>query len=328
MLVAGGPVRGAELQVCVTVPDLGSIARAVGAEAVEVIEFAKGPEDAHFVEAKPSFVKALSRADLYVQSGLDLEVGWAPALLQQARNARVLPGAAGYLDVSTGIAPLEVAATAVDRSMGDVHPRGNPHYLADPLSGLRAARAIRDKLAELRPDGAAVFQQGYATFERAVIAALVGDELARRASGEQLAQLVEQGGLEEFAAAQGVALGGWLGRMHPFDGRAVVADHNLWPYFARRFGIDVAGFMEPKPGVPPTTKHLGELVALMQARGVRVILAASYYDPRHARVLAERTGARVVEMAQQTRARPEARDYLAAIDYNVRQVAAALEATR
>ena len=146
----GSPVHGQEagkpLKVCATVPELGSLVREIGGNQVAVTVFAKGTENPHFVEAKPSLIKELSQADLYVQMGLELEVGWAPVLLQNASNGKVLQGARGYLDASTVINPMDIPSGTIDRSMGDVHPYGNPHYLTDPLNGLKVAALIRDKL--------------------------------------------------------------------------------------------------------------------------------------------------------------------------------------
>src|SRR5919109_1753657 len=151
------------LQVAVTVPDLGSLVREIGGDQIVVTVFAKGTEDPHFVEAKPSFIKTLSTADLFIQMGMELEMGWAPALQQNARNARVLPGARGFLDASAAITPLEIPSGPVDRSLGDVHPAGNPHYLLDPINGLRVGRLIRDKLIELRPERQRYFEERYAS---------------------------------------------------------------------------------------------------------------------------------------------------------------------
>ncbi|MBZ0169944.1 Manganese ABC transporter substrate-binding lipoprotein precursor [Candidatus Methylomirabilis lanthanidiphila] len=314
------------MAVCATVPDLGSLAREVGGDQVSVTVFAKGTEDAHFIEAKPSFIKTLSRCDLYIQTGMDLEIGWAPSLLQNARNAAVLPGGRGYLDASRVIERLEVPTGPVDRSMGDVHPLGNPHYLLDPLNGLKVARLIRDKLIELRPARKPYFDNRYAAFHLRLGAALVGETLARKYDADKLALLYEHGKLVLFLKGQGEVslLGGWLGRMLPYVGIKVVADHNMWPYFARRFGITVIGFMEPKPGIPPTTKQLGMLVDLVRAERVGAILTVSYYDPRHARFISQQTGARIVNLAHQPGARDGTDDYLAMIDYNVRAIAAAL----
>jgi ABC-type Zn uptake system ZnuABC Zn-binding protein ZnuA len=314
------------LRVAVTVPDLGSLVREVGGDQVAVTVFAKGTEDPHFVEAKPSFIKTLSEADLFIEGGLEGEMGWAPALLQGARNANVLPGARGFLDASTVIAPLEVPSGPVDRSMGDVHPAGNPHYLVDPINGLRVARLIRDKLIELRPGRQKYFEERYSSFGQRLGAALVGEALAKKYDVEKLAVLFEVGKLSDFLKSQGEEslLGGWFAFMLPYRGAKVVADHNTWPYFARRFGISVIGFLEPKPGLPPTTRHLNELIESMRAQGVRVILANPYFDPRFAQFVAERTGAQVVSMAHMVGARPGTNDYISMVDYDVRQLAGAL----
>ncbi len=318
------------MQVCATVPDLGSLAREVGGDQVSVTVFTKGTEDPHFLEPKPSFIKALSLCDLYIQAGMDLEIGWVPNLLQNARNGAVSPGARGFLDASQVITPLEVPTGPVDRSMGDVHPLGNPHYLLDPLNGLRVARLIRDKLIELRPSQKSYFEERYASFSKRLGEALVGEKLAKKYDAEKLAILFERGRLEPFLKAQGEAslLGGWLGLMLPYYGTKVVDDHTIWPYFARRFGIQVIGHLEPKPGIPPTTSHLGALVERMRAEGVKAVLAVPYYDPRHARFISENTGARVVNLAHQVGGREGTGDYLSMIDYDVRQVAAALRGAR
>jgi ABC-type Zn uptake system ZnuABC Zn-binding protein ZnuA len=314
------------LRVVTTVPDLGSLVREVGGEQVEVTVLVKGAEDPHFVEAKPSFIKSLSQADMYVQVGMEAEVGWGPVLLQQARNARVLPGAPGYVDAATVIAPLEVPTGPVDRSMGDVHPFGNPHYLLDPVQGLKVARLLRDKLIAMRPAHRATFEAGYAAFRQRLGTALVGEVLARKYDVEKLALLSEHRKLSSFLESQGEAglLGGWFGRLTPYAGSKAVSDHNVWPYFARRFHISLVAFLEPRPGVPPTTKHLQEVIRTMQALGVKLLLASAYYDPRHAQFVAQHTGAKVVPLANQVGARADTDDYISMVDYNVRQLALAL----
>jgi zinc/manganese transport system substrate-binding protein len=328
-LLGATPLRAQPLQVCATVPELGSLVRAVGGEHVSVTVFAKPTEDPHFVEAKPSFIKALSECDMYIQGGLDLEIGWAPVLLRNARNPRVLPGARGYVDAASVITPLEIPTGVVDRSMGDVHPFGNPHYLLDPLNGLRVARLIRDKLSELRPENSQYFAQRYEDFRRRLGTALVGEALYDKYDIDKLALLAENGRLNTFLHSQEEEsfLGGWLGLMRPYYGTKVIVDHNMWPYFARLFGLRVIGTLEPKPGIPPTTAHLSAVINLMKADDVKVVLAAAYYDPRYARFVSENTGARIVNMANQSGAQAGTDDYIAMIDYNVRQVVAALKGT-
>jgi ABC-type Zn uptake system ZnuABC Zn-binding protein ZnuA len=319
----------APLAVCCTTIDLGALVGEIGGDQVAVTTFVKGPEDPHFIEAKPSFVKALAQADLFVLVGMDLEVGWVPVLLRSCRNAAVLPGAAGYVDASTAITPLGVPGAPIDRSMGDVHALGNPHYLADPLNGLKVADLIRRRLTDRRPDRKAYFDERFADFKQRVGRALVGEELAKKYDFEKLALLHEHGKLLAFLKEQGLegALGGWLGRCAPAFGAQAVSDHDLWPYFAKRFGIVVAGFLEPRPGIPPTTRHLGEVVALMKSSGIRAIFSVPYFDAKHAHFVAKAAGAKVATMAHQTGARDGTPDYLAWVDYNVSQACAALMAT-
>lgn len=316
------------LRVCATTPDLGDLARTIGGDAVSVTVFAKGTEDAHFVEPRPSFVKALSVADLYLQTGLDLEIGWAPALLRTARNARVQSGAAGFFDASHAVTPLEIPSTAVDRSMGDVHPLGNPHYLLDPGNGLRVATALRDKLAELRPEAAVEIDRRLAALRARIGASLVGKALAAKLDPGKLAILYEAGKLDPFLESQGAAgeIGGWLGALRPLRGREVIADHNLWPYFAQAFGIRVVAFLEPKPGVAPSTRHLQEVITEAKQRKIAVLLASPYYDRRHADLVARETGAAIAPMAHQVGSRPGVDSYVEMIDADVEAVRAAFEA--
>ncbi|MGE0679840.1 MAG: metal ABC transporter substrate-binding protein [Candidatus Binatia bacterium] len=315
------------LRVCATVPELGSLFREVGGEQVSVTVFVKGTEDAHFVEAKPSFIKALSECDVYGQIGMELEVGWAPVLLREARNANVLPGGRGYLDASDVITPLEAPTAPVDRSMGDVHPFGNPHFLLDPLNGLKVAALIRDRLSDLRADSAPYFSERYNQFRQRLGIALVGEPLAKKYEFEKLALLFVRGKLIDFLKSQGeeTQLGGWFAALAPYRNVRVVIDHNLWPYFIERFGLRLAGTLEPKPGVPPTTAHLQEVINLMRTDGIKIVLATAYYDPRYAEFVSDNTGAKVVNMAHQAGARPGTEDYLAMMDYNVRRLAAALD---
>ncbi len=327
LAVIGRPARAQH--VCATVPELGSLVREIGGEQVSVTVFSRGTEDPHFVEAKPSFVKALSKADILVVTGLFLESAWVPALLQGARNPAVAIGGRGYLDASSVIEPLQVLTGRVDRSQGDVHPAGNPHYLSDPINGLKVARLIRDKFIELRAEQRKRFEDRYDSFAQKVARLLIGDELSKKYSGvdlPKLALLFEHGKLAEFLKGQGQEnmLSGWLGMMEPFFGAKAVDDHNMWPYFARRFGIRIVEHLEPKPGIPPTAAHLRTVIDRMKTEQIRIVLANAYYDPRHAQFVEKQTGAKIVKMAHQAGARPGTDDYLSMVDYNVGQLAAAL----
>jgi len=318
---------GVPLKVVATVPDLGDLVKRVGGDQISVTVLLKGTEDPHFAEAKPSFVKELSKADMFVQVGMELETGYAPVLIKGANNARVLPGATGFVEVAEVIAPLEVPTGTVDRSMGDVHPYGNPHFLVDPLAGLKVARLLAQRLTSLRPDKKTYFDDNLAALQKQIGNLLVGEKLAAKYDFEKLALLYERGGLGAFLKEQGEEklLGGWLGQLLPHYGAKAVGDHNLWPYFAQRFGIQLVGYLEPKPGVQPSTKYLAEMVNKMKAENVKLLLRSPYFDEKHSQFVAEKSGAKVVVMAHQVGSAEGAGDYLAMVQYNVSKLVAALE---
>ena len=320
LAVTPATADGPPLEVVATVPDLADLARTVGGDAVVVDSLAQGPQDVHFIEARPSFIRKLHDAQLLLSVGMDLETGWLPVLLQAARNPRIVAGAPGALDASTAIAPLEVPQAQVDRSMGDVHPFGNPHYLSDPLNGLRVAAAIRDRLAQLRPADAAAFAARYDAFEERLVEQLVGAELADRRSRAEIVEAVEGGRLDALLTASGASLGGWLARTEAMPARTAVEDHRAWVYFARRFDLELVAALEPLPGIAPTTRHLGEVIERMRKDGISLILATPYVSRRHAEFVAEQTGARIVDLAHQVDSRPGTGDYLSMVDYNVRQL--------
>jgi zinc/manganese transport system substrate-binding protein len=321
LLVSALPAAAKPLEVVATIPDLGSLAATIGGEDVSVTTLAKGPQDPHFLEPRPSFIRSLHDADVLVLVGMELEVGWVPPLLNTARNPRVLPGKPGYVDASTAIVPMEVPQGVVSRAMGDVHPYGNPHYLTDPLNGLRVAALLRDRFAQLRPEAAGAFGERYRRFAADLVAHLVGPEAAAGHSPDEIARAAEAGRLDTLL---GRPPGGWLGSVQNASGREAVEDHKLWEYFARRFGLRPVATLEPLPGIAPTTRHLAEVVETMKQDQVGLILSSAYFDPRHASWVAERTGARIVPLAHQVGAREGTGDYLAMVDYNVRALEAAL----
>lgn len=332
LLAAVGGAHGQEqraLRVVASMPDLGSLVREVGGDQVVVTVLTKPTEDPHFIEAKPSFVKAVAESDMFLHVGMEMEVGYAPILLGNARNAAVLSGARGYVDCSKVIDPLEVPTGTIDRSHGDVHAAGNPHYLLDPLNGLRVAALLRDKLAERRPDRMDYFVSRYDDFRARLGAALVGPKLYEKYSKEfeKLALLAEHNRLLPFLKSQGQdsLLGGWLGATTPFYGTKYVDEHDLWVYFARRFGLQNVGHMEPVAGIPPTTKHLGQVINRMRAEQVKLIISVPYYDSRHAEFVARETGAKVARLAHQVGAIPGADNYIAMFDANVKALTSALE---
>jgi zinc/manganese transport system substrate-binding protein/zinc transport system substrate-binding protein len=299
----------APLRVVTTVPDLAVLARTVGGDSVEVSSMASEHEDAHFVEAKPSFVKRLSEADAFISVGLGLERPGNIVAADAVQPMRSAPGG------------------VVSRAMGDVHPGGNPHFSADPLSAVEVAALIAERFTELRPDEANTFRKRAAEFRRSIGRALVGEELDEKYDGTKLAVLYRRGALPAFLSEQGDSdkLAGWLGAMAPHFGTKAVDDHDIWPYFARTFGLEIVGHLEPKPGIRPTTKHLKEIIERMRAEKVKLVIKAPYYDPRHAEFVAEHTGAAVVELSHQAAA---SRSYIEFVDANVRALVGAIESNR
>lgn len=269
------------LYVVTTTQDLASIAAEIGGDRVKTEPLSRGYQDPHFVDAKPSFLVKLRKADLFVEVGRDLEIGWAPGLLQNARNSKILPGGSGFVDASKGVSLLEIPTT-VSRSEGDIHALGNPHYWLDPENGLVIAANIRDALSRIAPADRATFGKRYADFE---------------------ARLKPR--LEDWKKAA-LAMG--------LQGANVVSYHRSWPYFAKAFGCDVIDFVEPKPGVPPSPKHTQGLIATMKARQVKLLIVEPYFDPKLPRQIARETGAALVILPPSVGAVPQATDYFALFD--------------
>lgn len=291
LLLAAAPASGV-VRVVTSTSDLASIAQSVGGRRVEAISLAKGYQDPHFVEPKPSFILRLSRADLLIVAGLDLETGYLPPLLDQSRNAKIRPGSAGYLDASVGCEILERPSGVVTRAMGDVHPFGNPHYWLDPRNGRVIARAVAAKLGALDPAGAAEYKANLAAFE------------ARLTEGEKR----------------------WDALLAPFAGTEVVTYHNSWPNFLKRFKLKAAGYVEPKPGVPPSPAHTIALINLMRTKRIPVILMEPYFDERGPQSTAQKTGAKLLTFIPSVGGVPAAKDYVALFDYDVKLLADALKA--
>lgn len=280
----------AAVNVVATTEDLASLAREVGGERVKVDALAKGYQDPHFVEAKPSFVFILNKADLLVAVGRELEIGWLPPLVLQSRNAKIQLGAAGYLDASLTARILEIPTGQVTRAMGDVHPQGNPHYWLDPGNGRRVAQAIQARLAQLSPADAGYFAQRYADFDR------------RLAEAEKR----------------------WDAAMAPYRGTKVVTYHRSWPNFCERFGLDVIGYVEPKPGIPPSPAHTLELMATMKREGARLLLVEPYFDEKTPNSIGRETGVPVLVLPPSVGGEKQITDYIKLFDHNVEALVAAL----
>lgn len=284
LLLLGGRAFAAPLNVVTTTSDLASLTREVGGDRVTVTSIARGYQDPHFVEAKPSFLLLLRKADLLEVVGLELEMGWLPPLLDQSRNANIRPGAKGYLDLSRGVEILDRPSGAVNRSMGDVHAAGNPHYWLDPANAVRIAIQVEKKLSELRPADAPYFRQRLDVFRKKM-----NDANAR-----------------------------WTKMMAPYRGAKVVTYHRSWPNFAKRFGLNVVGYVEPKPGVPPSPSHTFELIKLIKAQKVKAILMEPYFDAKTPQSIADKSGAKLLVMYPSVGgAKSGTDDYIALFDRNL-----------
>lgn len=280
----------AKLNVVAATPDLGSIAEAVGGDRVKVTNLARGTEDPHFVAPRPSFISILNRADVLIEGGAELEAGWLPPLVKSARNRNILPGTPGHIVVARYIDMLDVPRGPVDRSMGDVHGGGNPHFMLDPVNGQVAARVIAERLAQLDPEGTDVYEKNREAFT---------DEI-----DERLKQ--------------------WREKLAPFKNTKVVTYHKNYDYLARRFGFDVFAAIEPLPGIEPSPRHISGLIASMRDADVKMMWMEPFRPRRTPARVAEQTGARIVFLPELVGAVKGTEDYIALIDYNIGQIEQAL----
>ena len=293
VLVCGLPssASAAPPKVITTTEDLAALVREVGGDKVTVESLARGYQDPHFVEPKPSFILKLHNADLLVVIGRELEIGWLPPLLTQSRNAKIQPGGPGYLDASIGVRILEIPTGQITRAMGDVHPAGNPHYWLDPDNGRIIAKSILEALARISPGDRAFLEQRYADFDRRL------SEAQKR----------------------------WMAAMAPYKSTKVVTYHRSWPNFTERFGLDVIGYVEPKPGIPPSPSHTIDLIAEMKRQQVKLILVEPYFDMKTPQAVAAQTGAQVVVLAPSVGGAKGATDYIQLFDYDVNLLVGALK---
>src|SRR5246500_5095982 len=272
-----------KLTVVTATTDIAALAQEVGGEKIDVDSIARGYQDPHFVEAKPSFLLKLRNADLLISVGLQLEIGWLPPLINQSGNPRIQVGAPGYLDASQFAEILEVPQGTVTRAEGDVHPLGNPHYWLDPDNGRRIARGIANKLAEMDPSDSQYFQERFQDFDKRLTAA------------EQK----------------------WDAEMKSYRGRKIVTYHRSFPNFAKHFGLDVIGYVEPRPGIPPTPSHTLELIQLMKRENCKVVLVEPYFDLKTPQSIGRETGAQVVVYLPSVGGEKQVTNYFELFDYDI-----------
>jgi len=290
-LLAANLGAAEKLNVVTATEDPASLTREIGGDRVVVTSIGKGYQDPHFIEPKPSFLLLLRKADLLEVVGLELEIGWLPPLLDQSRNNDIRPGQKGYLDLSLGVEILDRPSGAVNRSMGDVHPLGNPHYWLDPANAVRMAIEIANKLTELRP-----------------------------ADGPYFAQR-----LNNFKVRMNEANKRWVAEMAPFRGAKIVTYHPSWPNFARHFGLQVAGTVEPKPGIPPSPSHTFEIINLIKDQKIKAIIMEPYFDRKTPDFIGERTGAKVVVLYPSVGGKAGLDDYFKLFDYDINELTKALK---
>jgi len=279
-----GAAQAKKLDVITSTTDMAALAQEVGGDKINVEALEKEYQDPHFVEPKPSFLLKLRHTDLLIVVGLDLEIGWLPPLITQSGNHKIQVGGSGYLDASQFAEILDKPTGTITRAMGDVHPLGNPHYWLDPDNDRRIAKGIAGKLSELNPPDAAYFQQRFQDFDK------------RLTDAEKR----------------------WDTEMAPYRGRKVVTYHTSWSNFARHFGVAIDGYIEPRPGIPPTPQHTLEIINLMKRDNVQVVMVEPYFDLKTPNSIGAATGAKVIVMLPSVGGEKEATDYFKLFDYDLR----------
>src|SRR3954462_4928659 len=292
-LFAAGSIAGAQLRVVATTPDLASVAREVAGDRANVVALAKATEDPHFVDAKPSFVVTLNRADALVEGGAELELGWLPPLLENSRNSKIAAGAPGHIVASEGIRVLEIP-TSFDRSKGDIHSLGNPHFMIDPVAAKTVARNIANHLGQIDPKNAAAYNANLAKFNGRIDAKLAA----------------------------------WQQQLAPYRGAKIVTYHRDFIYLAQRFGLTIVDELEPKPGIAPSPAHLAQVIGKMRANNVKVILVQPFQNRKTAETVARQTGAAVLDTPQQPGAASNTNSYFDMMDNLVGALARGLGAAK
>jgi len=285
ILIFSQKMDAGTIKVVTTTTDLASIAEFVGGEKVSVTSIAAGFQNPHFVDPKPSFIIGLSKADMFVTVGLDLETAWSSSLLINSRNTKIQKGTAGYVDASAGIALMQVPASA-NRGEGDIHAFGNPHYWLDPLNGKTIAKNICDGLKRVDPAN----------------------------------KITYEANLKNFDARIDAKMNEWLTKMAPYRGTKIIAYHNEWCYFENRFGLQIVDFLEPKPGIPPSPSQLVKVINEVKTNQIKVIISSPYFTTSSSDLVAKQTGAKSVILATSTGAFENIKSYFDLFDYNLNQL--------
>ena len=280
--MATSTVYGTKINVVTTTADLKSITELIGSDKVEVSSIATGYQNPHFVDPKPSYIIKLSRADMFVTVGLDLETGWSPQLLSSSRNPKIQKGSNGYVDASVGVILLQVPSS-INRGEGDIHIYGNPHYWLDPVNGKQIAKNICDGLEKISPENKAFFEAN----------------------------------LNAFNTKIDLKLKEWTVKISPYKGAKIIAYHNEWCYFEQRFGLVIVDFMEPKPGIPPTPTQLVKIISEVKRNAIKLIISSPYFTTSSSDVVSQQTGAKTIVLGTSVGAFDTIKDYFDLFDYNI-----------
>jgi zinc/manganese transport system substrate-binding protein len=275
-------VYAKKINVVTTTSDLKSITEFIGSDKVDVSSIASGYQNPHFVDPKPSYIIKLSRADMFVTVGLDLETGWSPQLLSSSRNPKIQKGSNGYVDASVGVTLLQVPS-AINRGEGDIHIFGNPHYWLDPVNGKQIAKNICDGLEKISPENKDFFEAN----------------------------------LKAFDAEIDLKMKEWTMKMSPYKGVKIIAYHNEWCYFEQRFGLEIVDFLEPKPGIPPTPTQLVKIISEVKSNAIKVIISSPYFTTSSSEVVSKQTGAKTIVLGTSVGAFDSIKDYFDLFDYDI-----------
>ncbi len=281
----------AKLTVVATITDFGAIAREIGGDKVEVTSIAKGTEDSHFVDAKPSFIRMLNRADVLIEGGAELEIGWLPPLVNGARNSKILGDSPGHVVLGRYLRLIEVPSGPVDRSMGDVHPLGNPHFWLDPENGKIIARVLAEAFAKLDPGDSAYFQDN----------------------------------LKKMTERLNKKIGEWSKALEPYRGTKVVSYHKSYDYFFQRFGLELVGTIEAKPGMEPSPHYLNDLIQRLQGSGLKLVIVEPYRPRKSPQYVAQALKASLLILPEKVEGNASVKDYIGLFDYDVSQIVTALK---
>lgn len=275
-----------KIEIITTTPDLKSITDSIGGDKVEVLSLTTGTQNPHFIDPKPSYMLKARKAELFIRNGLELEVTWESSIIEGSRNPKIKVGTPGHLDASKGVQPLEIPQM-VDRSMGDIHAFGNPHYMLDPINAKIVAGNIAEKLSALSPTQAEYFQENLSEFNKKI--------------DQKMSE--------------------WQGKLAPYRGEKIITYHKTWSYFASRFGLEIVSQLEVKPGIPPSASHLEEVINLIKSNKVKIILQENIYNDDAARFVAERTSAKVIKAPISVGGTKDTGDYFALMDTIIEMVA-------